>query len=70
MGTPVTFEIEVTPEGDAKILLPEGPGQQRNASRVAKFTEKLANLLGRIKERHIGKHHHHDTDVDHVHEHN
>ncbi len=59
MTRPTRFDIEIDGDGEATITFPEGPGQQRNAGRVAKFTEKLAKLLGRIKERHIGKHHQH-----------
>ena len=66
----IKFEVEVDSEGEAIIRLPEGPGQQRNAGIVASFTEKLAKLLGKVKERHIGHHHHHDTNVDHIHEQN
>ena len=55
----VTFEIEFTGGDDVVIRLPHGRGQQRNAAKVAKLTEKLAKLLGRVKERHIGGHDHH-----------
>ena len=59
----ITFEVEVDGEGNAKILHPEGPMKARNAAKAGTFTEKLARLLGRIKERHIGHHHHHDHNV-------
>lgn len=63
----VTFQIEITSEGDAKITLPEGPGQQRDANAAATLTEKIAKALGPIKERHVGDHHHHAHDHGHDH---
>ena len=65
----ITFEIEMDENGDAIIRLPEGKGQQRDAATVADLTLKLANLLGRVKERHVGDHHHHDHGHDHGHVH-
>lgn len=68
MARIIKFDIEIDNNGEAIIRLPEGPGQQKDAAEVASLTEKIAKFLGRIKERHIGKHHHHDTTVEHLHE--
>jgi hypothetical protein len=65
----ITFEIEFDDEGNATIRLPEGKGQQRDAAAVDDLTLKLAELLGRVKERHVGDHHHHDHGHDHGHDH-
>lgn len=65
----ITFHIEIDDDGDATIRLPEGKGQQRDAAVVADLTEDLANLMGSIKERHIGDHHHHDHGHTHNHNH-
>jgi len=64
----ITFEIEIDSDGDATIRLPEGKGQQRDAAVVADLTNDLAKLMGSVKERHIGGHHHHDTGHDHNHQ--
>lgn len=61
----ITFEIEFNDEGDAVIRLPEGKGQQRDAATVADLTLELAKRLGKVKERHVGDHHHHDHHHDH-----
>lgn len=65
----IKFNVIVLPDGTAEIRLPEGASQQRDANKIAKFTDKLSKLLGRVKERHIGDHEHHvkeDTGT-HVH---
>lgn len=66
----VTFKIIVRDDGTAEIRVPEGASQQRDAGRIASFTEKLAKFLGRIKERHVGKpldNHHHTHEDGSVH---
>jgi hypothetical protein len=65
----ITFHIEIDEDGDATIRLPEGKGQQGDASKVDDLTLKLAKMLGRVKERHVGDHHHHDHGTDHNHNH-
>lgn len=65
----VSFEIEFNDSGDAIIRLPEGKIQQIQAAEVADMTEAIAKAIGKIKERHIGNHTHHDHvhGADHVH---
>ncbi len=65
----ITFEIEINQDGDAVIRFPEGPGQQVDAAKAAELTEKIAAKLGKIAERHVGEHHHHDHGVDHRRDH-
>jgi len=64
--TPIKFTVTVDEYGEAQIRVPPGLNQQRNAGVIAKFTEKLAGLLGKIKERHVGtpmdNHHHVHSD--------
>lgn len=67
MGKIVSFTIEINDNGDAVIRLPEGPGQQGDAAKVAPLTEQIAEKIGKIVERHVGEHHHHDHGVDHNH---
>ena len=65
----ITFEIEIDDNGDAFIRLPEGPGQQGQAAKVADLTEAIANELGTIAERHVGDHHHGIHGHHHHHDH-
>lgn len=65
----VNITIEFNEDGTADIRVPEGPGQQRKAAKAAEFTEKLANTVGKIKERHVGDHHHghdHQSTTNHL----
>lgn len=55
MATPVKFTVTINDDGTQEIKVPPGVNQQASAGKLSSFTEKLANLIGRIKERHIGK---------------
>jgi hypothetical protein len=65
----VNFEIEFNNDGTATIRLPEGKTQQVNAAKVADLTDKLSKLMGTVKERHIGDHHHEHGEQTHTHDH-
>ena len=62
----ITFEIEISDDGEAFVRLPEGPGQQQNAAKVAPLTIKIAEAIGPVEERHIGNHTH--THDNHTHD--
>lgn len=66
----ITFTVEMSEDGrNAIIKLPDGRSQQVDANKIAEFTDKLSKQLGRVKERHIGDHHHHTGVSDHSHDH-
>ena len=67
MGETITFTAKVNEKGEVIVTFPEGPGQQRDAAKVASLTEQLGKLAGRITERHKGAHHDHDHDHHHHH---
>jgi hypothetical protein len=60
----INFKVSVRDNGDIELKLPEGAGQQRDAGTLASFTDKLSKLLGKVKERHVGR-----TDAQGVHTH-
>lgn len=65
----INFDVEFDANGDAVIRLPEGKTQKVDAGKIAAFTDKLSKLMGKVKERHIGDHHHEHGEHTHVHDH-
>lgn len=55
----ITFTVELMPDGQAVIRLPEGRTQKVDAAKLAALTQKLGAALGTITERHVGDHEHH-----------
>lgn len=66
MARPITFKVIARRDGTVELKLPEGATQQKDAGALASFTDKLSKLIGRVKERHIGR----DENGVHVHDHN
>lgn len=65
----VVLEITIDDNGNVRIDIPHGSNQARDANAAADFTDKLANLIGDVEERHIGDHEHHHHDHNHGHNH-
>lgn len=62
MARIVTFKITIEPdaatgEPTAKITHASGAAQARGAALTADLTADIANALGRVTERHVGKPH-------------
>ncbi len=70
MPRQINFTVEIQDGGEfAKIEVPHGSGQQRDANAIQKLTKDLAEAIGEIEERHqpAPHHHHHDETTNHNH---
>ncbi len=70
MARQITFTIEITDDGMAKLEVPHGKSQQKNATEIADLTKEIAEAIGKIEERHqpVPHHHHHSTDQSNTHQ--
>lgn len=69
MPRQINFTVEISDDGEfAKIEVPHGRGQQRDANAIQDLTKNLADALGKIEERHqpAAHHHHNDQVKDHL----
>jgi len=65
----VNVNIEFAEDGTATIRLPEGKTMKMDALKAAQFTQKLAEGMGNIVERHVGHSHQYlDDGPEHVHQ--
>ena len=59
-GTPVTIEMFLDENGNMRIEIPhDARNRSGDANAAARFTEKVADAIGDVEERHIGDHTHH-----------
>lgn len=68
----VKFTISVGTDGEATIRIPEGKDRARVADQAASLTKRIAEAMGTITERHVGRYeggvHIHDDGTTHTHE--
>jgi hypothetical protein len=54
----INIEVEFDDFGQAIIRIPHGRNQKVDAAKAAALTDALSKALGKVRERHIGDHHH------------
>lgn len=70
MARQINFTVTIEDGGEyAKIEVPHGRGQQRDANAIADLTKKLAEALGEVEERHQPAPHVHLDNEGHNHQH-
>lgn len=68
MARQINFTVKIEDGGEfAKIEVPHGRGQQKDANEIANLTKDLAEALGQVEERHQPAPHVHLDGHDHDH---